>query len=345
MRKQRRGAISLPKGVHHVIARGKDYFYFQPGRGTKVQGPRIALPKDVHAPEFWIELRKAQGAQAGAAITTINAVLDLYFTSPHLLGLSKGSQTQYRYRAKFVRSAWGNLPAAGLRPHHVRELMDSLGDRPGDANSVLGFIRALSDWGQARGHFDQPLSAGVKPYKNDGGHKPWSAEQCAAAERHLTGMMRRAYFLGRYTGQRGSDIIRLGETFVDDGGFRLKQKKTGEEPWIPIESALAAEMATWERRPGPYLWTQSGKPFSKRYFEECWRAAALEIPAIAEATFHGLRGTRVVELRQRGHNTLEIQAQVGMSPPMIERYCRFADKKALGKAAVLNLAAARKGKR
>jgi len=55
------------------------------------------------------------------------------------------------------------------------------------------------------------------------------------------------------------------------------------------------------------------------------------------AGVHGLRGTRVVELRQRGATTTQIQDQVGMSLPMIERYCRFADKKANGKAAVIAL--------
>jgi len=69
---------------------------------------------------------------------------------------------------------------------------------------------------------------------------------------------------------------------------------------------------------------------------------AERIPELAGATFHGLRATRVVELRQRGATTLQIQDQVGMSPKMIERYCRFADKKANGKAAVFALAERRK---
>ena len=37
------------------------------------------------------------------------------------------------------------------------------------------------------------------------------------------------------------------------------------------------------------------------------------VPELAGTTFHGLRGTRVVELRQRGATTTQIQDQVGMS--------------------------------
>jgi integrase len=68
-------------------------------------------------------------------------------------------------------------------------------------------------------------------------------EPCAIAERHFTGMVRRAYFLCRFSGQRGSDIIRLGPTMIDEGGFRITPKKTGKrigDLWIPIEPPLAA---------------------------------------------------------------------------------------------------------
>jgi hypothetical protein len=313
--------VDLPKGVHHVVSRGREYFYYQAGRGTANQGPRITLPNDPHSPEFWLELRKAQGIAALPEIPTFGGVCDLYQSSPHFGGLNGETQRQYRRYLNIARKAWGALPAEGVRPKHVRALLDQLAAVPGTANCVLGLLRALSSWGLERGHFPQSVTEGVKPYKSNGGHKPWTPAQCAAAEKNFTGMVQRAYFLARYTGQRGSDVVRLAETFIDDGGFRLVQKKTGREVWCPIDEALAAEMATWERMPGAYL----------RQNQE-----------LAGTTFHGLRGTRVVELRQRGATTMQIQDQVGMSLRMIERYCRFADKKANGKAAVLSLAERRK---
>jgi len=59
-------------------------------------------------------------------------------------------------------------------------------------------------------------------------------------------------------------------------------------------------------------------------------------------TLHGLRSTRVIELRRAGLTTTQIQDQVGMSLAMIERYCRFADRKASGKALVVTLSERRK---
>jgi hypothetical protein len=345
-RKYRRAAVALPKGVHRVIARGREYFYFQANRGTPLAGPRIKLPNDPHSPEFWVEVRKAQGVdELGPAIKTIDMVCDLYETSPVFKALRESTRQQYRYSMKAVRAAWGELPAEGLQPVHVQTLMDELIESPGKANNVLSFLWALQRWGRKRGHFPHSIAEGVTPYPSKGGHKPWTPGQCAAAEQHLTGMLRRAYFLARYTGQRSSDVVKLGETFIDDGGFRIRQTKTGEQIgdiWCPIEEPLAVEMATWDRAPGPYVRQNHGKVYSKQLLHKHFLEAREAVAELAGATFHGLRATRVVELRQRGATTLQIQDQVGMSPRMIDRYCRFADRKANGKAAVLALAERRR---
>jgi integrase len=343
-RNYRHGTVDLPNGVHRVVARKHEYFYYQEGRGTPRQGPRIKLPNDSKSPEFWIALRNAQGLQSGAEeVKTFGAVCDMYETSDHFIRtLSKETQAKYRGSLRIARAAWGSLAADGLRPKYVRALLDTLAGTPGTANNVLGLLRALSSWGLERGHFEQSITEGVKPYKSDGGHKPWTAAQCAAAEKHLTGMLRRGYFLLRYTGQRGSDVVRLGATYIDDGGFRLSQRKTGREVWCPIEEQLAAEMATWPRRPGPYLQQKHGKHYGRELLDDHFREARDKIPDLAGTTLHGLRGTRVIELRNRGDSTTQIQDQVGMSLAMIERYCRFADKKANGKAAVIALAERRK---
>lgn len=328
--------MALPKGVHRVVARGREYFYFQANRGTAAQGPRTVLPNDPHTPEFWVAIRKAQGFEAIAA-PTFAAICDLFETSAHFSTLADTTKDKYRRSLIPARKAWGDLPATGLRPVHVRTLLDEFTTKPGTANNLLGVMWALNKWGRSRGHFDQSITEGVEPFPTKGGHVPWTPEQCAAAEQNFTGMLRRGYFLLRYTGQRGSDVVRLGESFIDDGGFALKQRKTGVDIWCPIEPALAGEMATWERRPGPFMFQKYGKRYSRELLDDHFATARGALPPLAGCTLHGLRGTRVVELRQRGATALQIQDQVGMSLRMIERYCRFADKKANGKAAVVAL--------
>jgi hypothetical protein len=62
-------------------------------------------------------------------------------------------------------------------------------------NNIPGFLRGLSAWGIAHGKFEASIVTGVKSFKTTGGHQPWTMEPCAIAERHFTGMVRRAYFL------------------------------------------------------------------------------------------------------------------------------------------------------
>lgn len=341
---RKKGAVELPKHVHRVVSRAREYFYYQVGRGTANEGPRTRLPDDPHDPAFWIAIREAQGAVEADPVMTFGDVCDLYETSPHFAKLGDGTKDQYRRGLKHARNAWAKLAADQLRPVYVRTLLDELAETPGTANTVLGVLRALSAWGCARDHFPHSITHGVKPYAKDGGHKPWTDAQLAAAEEHLTGMARRGFFLARYTGQRGSDVVRLGETFIDEGGFHLVQQKTRAEVWCPIEPELAAEMAKWDRAPGPYLRQESGKPYSRKLLDRHFAEQRDKTPALAGVTLHGLRSTRVVELKRRGSTTSQIEAQVGMSLAMIDRYSRFADKKADGKAAVVSLEERRRNK-
>jgi hypothetical protein len=238
-RDRQSGTVKLPRGVHRVVARGREYFYYQSGRGTPGAGARVALPTDPTAPEFWEAVREAQGRHGPVSITTVNALLDSYLASPQFEELSEGTRGQYRFRLKTVRSAWGPLPAADLRPHHVQQLMDTLGKTTkGKANNIRVALKAVSGWAIKRNLITIPWTDGIDPFKSKGGHKPWTDAQCAAAEAGLTGWLRRAYFLGRYTGQRGSDVVHIGLANIEDGLIHVIQRKTGVECWCPIEPQL-----------------------------------------------------------------------------------------------------------
>jgi integrase len=122
-------------------------------------------------------------------------------------------------------------------------------------------------------------------------HKPWTPEQLRAAHDKLTGVVRRGIALYVYTGQRGSDIVRLGFADIDEGGFSVRQRKTGRDVWCPIVPELAAEIANWEKRPGPLLFQTKGKPYSRKLFWKHFDEARANIPELADVTLHGLRCT------------------------------------------------------
>lgn len=329
--------MELPKAVHRVTSRGREYFYFQEGRNTDRQGPRIRLPNDPHSPEFWNAIRQAQGLTGAVPTDTVGALIDAYLASPALAKLATDSQALYRRSLKIAATAWGSLPAAGLRPSHVQAMMDQLGATPAKANNFLGAMRTLSSWGRVREHLDQSLTDGVKPYEADDGHKPWTPEQIRCAHERLTGAVRRGVLLALYTGQRGSDVVRLGWTDIEDDGFDLRQRKNGRQVYCPIVDELAAEMAGWEKRPGPFLLQDDGRPYTRKRLSIHFADAREAHPVLAGTTLHGLRATAVIRLRRQGLSTAQIQDIIGMSMAMIERYSRFADRKANGKAALVHL--------
>lgn len=333
--------VELPKGVQRVVTRGKVYFYWHPGRGTEHAGKRIALPSDPTTPEFWNALRQAQGIAGLVAVKTVGAVIDLFLVSK-AFPKHPGTAGMYDRGLRILRAGFGNEPIEVLHPSVIREIVEGMEDTPGAANNLLGAIRAFSSWAVVHKHMAASITEGVKPYKSKGGHKPWTDAQIAAAHKHLTGMVRRGVMLELYTGQRGSDAVRLGPTFIDDGGFDLSQIKTGREVWCPILPELAAEIATWERRPGPYLLQDHGKPYTRKRLSIHFNEQRKGIPELKNVTLHGLRATAVVRLRRAGLSTSQIQDVIGMSMAMIERYSRFADRKASGKAAIVSMAERKK---
>lgn len=329
-----RAAVKLPKGVHHVKSHGKDFYYFRPGR--KRGAPKgIRLPDDPRTPEFWAALQRAQGKHgADEPANTTNAAIDAYLAAVKPT-VEASTHYQYTRTLKIARAAWGSLPVAGIEPIHIGAVMRGLSSTPAKANGFLAAMKQLSAWLRPNRLISQSMVEGIRPYKLKGGHKPWTPEQLAAAEKNFKGMMRRGFVLYRYTGQRGSDVVRLGPTYIDEGGFNLAQKKTGREVWCPILPELAAEMQGWERRTGPYLLQGSGRPYSRKAFWAHFDEARAGIPELADVTLHGLRCTAVINLRRHGLSTAQIGDIVGMSIKTIERYCRFANRKESGRAALV----------
>lgn len=335
-----RPIVSLPPGVHRVVSRGREYFYHQLGRGTEHAGPRMRLPDDPHSPDFWNAVRQAQGIAGPVPTGTINALADAWEAAWPTLPrkLSPSTQEQYRRSIRVVRRAWGDLRAEALRPSHVQALHESLASTPGMANNMLDALRAMCRWAMGpRELLERDPTLGVARFEGGEGHKPWTPSQLGVADKNFGGMLRRAYVLARYTGQRVSDVVRLGWTDIDDGGFARPQKKTGVRPWCPIFPELEVEMVNWERRPGPFLIQDNGRPFSTNQLWKVFDKARENQPELDGAVWHGLRANAVIHLRQSGYSIPQISDMVGMSAEMVERYCRHADRKAAGQAVLLEI--------
>jgi len=56
---------SLAANVHRVTARGRTYYYWQPGRSTKAAGLRIRLSGTPDSPGFWEQVRNLNATHIG----------------------------------------------------------------------------------------------------------------------------------------------------------------------------------------------------------------------------------------------------------------------------------------
>ena len=233
-----------------------------------------------------------------------------------------------------------------IRSSLIQAYLDGLADWPAKQEASLSAIRALEKWALVRDLLPQPITIGCEAEGSDGGHVPWTDEHVRLAERSARAELARAVTLGANTGQRGSDLVKMRWTDIEDykgrPGINVLQKKTKKQIWVPLTQSLMAAMATWERRPGFILLNAMGQPWTRKHLSATWayeRDTKPLLRPLADAglVMHGLRATACVRLLRAGANTRQISDMVGMSEQMVERYTRFSDQRDNATAAVLHL--------
>ena len=99
---RKRPMVELPPHVHRVVAKGRDYFYFQRNRGAALEGPRIALPRDLHSIEFWQAYRAAGGQIEEAPGRTFKDLITAYRVSPEFRARALATQRDYERYLKII---------------------------------------------------------------------------------------------------------------------------------------------------------------------------------------------------------------------------------------------------
>jgi integrase len=205
----------------------------------------------------------------------------------------------------------------------------------------LTAFKQIEAWAIVREYLPRQITLGVKISKSTGGHITWTEAQVAFGRANLRSDLARAVVLAAFTGQRRGDLVRMGPTDIEVvhgfSGINVVQEKTKRQLWVPILPALATEMETWERAPGPFLRRLNGLPWNKNDLTDHFERARDKHPELAGLVLHGLRGHACVQLRRAGLSGVLISDMVGMSVPMVERYCRFSVQRENATAGVVHL--------
>lgn len=282
---------------------------------------------------------------------------------PDAGGYEEGTKGNYARELDFMArpACLGALSVQEIRPSLVQAFFDGIADRPGKQQLSLAVLKQLEKWAIVRELLPRQITLGVEIEDASGGHIPWEDAHVVLAQREARPDLARVVTLAANTGQRGSDLIRMGPTDIElhDGvrGINVIQRKTKRRVWVPITAELDAAMATWERRPGPYLTRPDGRPWDdERQMSTAWgyhrdttpALAPLRLASLALAdgfgprkdkglVIHGLRGTACVRLRRAGASESQISDMIGMSIQMVARYCRFSAQRENAIAAVHHL--------
>lgn len=282
---------------------------------------------------------------------TFSAVIRAYYASPDFKSLAPSTQENYRKVLRFadVEEGLGGCSVQVIRPSVIQGFLDGLSHKPGTAVNAKTALSAVERFAVVRDLVEHPFMTGTRVQKSETGHEPWPFEMIALAEQKARHGLGRAVTLAFHTGQRGSDTVRMCPTDIEEKvdpvtgatmrGINVRQQKTDVRLWVPILPDFEAIMASWKRRPGQFLRKRDDTPYTREELSCAWNNELKnnkELKPIADAglVLHGLRASAIVWRRKHGLNALQIASMIGMSLPMVERYCRLADKSELAMAAV-----------
>ena len=236
-----------------------------------------------------------------------------------------------RFRAKH-----GDLPIATLPPKFISVSLGQM--KPSVARNWLKAIRHLMKYAIATELCASDPTIGIKlpKMKTDGIHT-WDETEIATFEAtHAVGTKPRlAFALLIYTGQRVSDVIRMGPQHISHGVLRVKQKKTGVTLEIPVHTDLRAIL---DAAPGKHLTflisPKTGKPYGGNAISQQMRiwCDAAELP---KCSAHGLRKAACRRLAEAGCSANEIAAMSGHATlSEVQRYTKAADQARMARNAM-----------
>lgn len=346
----------LPKYVQsYTDNRGKRRYYFRRKGAARVSLP---APWDDGFLKAY-EAAKANKWPAGNTHTpkagTIGAVIVAYLASPEYQGLAAQTKKVYRRLLERLRKDAGDDRVSDFQPRHIRTMIAKRGKEGGiDAGNNLRRVLRLVFKFAVEQHIrsDDP-TVGVpslrRPRAQKGeGFRTWTENDIETfIAKHPLGT--RAYLalcLLLYTGQRRSDVVKLGPKSIkghyDPRDFTgrkltLTQQKTGKTLTLPIHPALADALAKADIPPDApaFLLTQYGKAYTGSGFSNYFHNAAQAAGLKDQASPHGLRKAAARRLAEAGATVKQIAAVTGhASLKEIERYTNAADQERLADMAM-----------
>ncbi len=323
------------KHVHEYVAKGRVYRYFRHGKS------KIRLYGEPDSPEFIAQynelLASVSVTREPIAPGTIAALIMDYKRSPEFAKLKPKSQHSYAVNLdRLADIGHGRLDA--LKRMHILALRDNLSEHPRTADVFIQVTTRLLNWGVDRGYLEANPAANVKRINKYTPYKKWTSAECQVFEDSLPReALMTAYMLGRYTGQRRGDVLRMVRTRYDGAAIEVVQRKTDTPLWIPCHARLKTYLDTLPTDRLLFIVTRRGRAWDDANFSHQF-IKQLRKAGLDHLTFHGLRHTAATALAEAGCSNHEIMAITGhATSAMVDKYTRTAEQKKRASAAILKL--------
>jgi len=284
---------------------------------------------------------KPQAVAVGATRTlpgTVNAAVVSYYNSAGYQLSAPDTRKTRRYFVEQFRRENGDKRIALLQPRHITEMVAARAGTPSAAANFYNAIRALLTHCVEVGLIDVDPSRSVKrPKVKTDGYRTWTEEDIAQFEAHHPVGTRARLALGLllYTGQRRSDVIKMGRQYLRDGLLHVRQQKTGKALAIPLADALLEIIDATPSGHMTFLVTASGKPFDPKSFTNWFRRVCNEAGLPNGISAHGLRKSACRRLAEAGCSANLIAAISGhASLGELTRYTAAADQAKMARTAI-----------
>jgi integrase len=339
--------MKKPRYTHGFIDRhGRSRYYFR--RPGFKQVPLPGLP---WSPSFMAAYEAAMKGEApprkeiGESRSqpgTIAALVAAYFSSPQFKGLSASTQATYRGIIERFRREHGHRRIATLQRDKLAEMLANRAATPTAANNWLRMVRMLMQFAIFMNMRGDDPTVGIKTLKvRSAGFLTWGEDQIAAyRKRHALGTKARlALELLVNTGQRRSDVVRMGRQHIRDGILSLRQQKTGVVIEIPVLPEMQAALDAMPKSEHlTFLTTEYGKAFTAAGFGNWFRDRCKEAGLAKGYAAHGLRKAAATRHANSGATAHELMAWFGWTTlKEAERYTRAANRKQLAQAVMRKL--------
>lgn len=217
-----------------------------------------------------------------------------------------------------------------------RHVVNLLADKtPAQAMHWLTALRGLMRWAVAAGVRSTDPTTGVKaPRYSTPGHHSWTEDEIAQFEqKHPPGSLPRlALMLLLYTGQRKSDVVRMGVGMLHGNALCFTQQKTGRYLEVPIHGALAPELLSVAPT---FIVNQRGVAYTADTFGKAFRRWCDEAGLPERCTSHGLRKAACRRLAEAGCTAPQIASISGHTTlSEVQRYIAAAKQAKLARSAM-----------